>query len=76
MPAYTSISFQVRDGVGHLVLNRPESANTLNATLSREPGAMATSEDAREAIGAFKEKRPPGLSRPLKTGRGRRSHVG
>jgi len=36
MAAYTSITFQVRDGVGHVVLNRPESANTLNAALSSE----------------------------------------
>ena len=70
MAAYTSSSFQVRDGVRHLVLNRPGSANSLNATLSKERGAMAASDDAREAIGAFKEKR-----RSLKTGRRRRSHV-
>jgi 2-(1,2-epoxy-1,2-dihydrophenyl)acetyl-CoA isomerase len=36
MTAYTSITFEVRDRVGHIVLNRPESANTLNATLSSE----------------------------------------
>jgi 2-(1,2-epoxy-1,2-dihydrophenyl)acetyl-CoA isomerase len=36
MTAYTSIAFEVRDSVGHVVLNRPESANTLNATLSSE----------------------------------------
>ena len=36
MTAYTSITFETRDGVGHIVLNRPESANTLNATLSSE----------------------------------------
>lgn len=36
MSAYTSITFDVRDGVGQIVLNRPESANTLNATLSSE----------------------------------------
>jgi 2-(1,2-epoxy-1,2-dihydrophenyl)acetyl-CoA isomerase len=36
MTAYTSIAFGVRDGVGHIALNRPESANTLNARLSSE----------------------------------------
>jgi 2-(1,2-epoxy-1,2-dihydrophenyl)acetyl-CoA isomerase len=33
---YTSISFQTRHGVGHVTLNRPESANSLNPTLSSE----------------------------------------
>jgi 2-(1,2-epoxy-1,2-dihydrophenyl)acetyl-CoA isomerase len=36
MTAYTSISGETRDGVGHVTLNRPESANSLNATLSSE----------------------------------------
>jgi 2-(1,2-epoxy-1,2-dihydrophenyl)acetyl-CoA isomerase len=36
MTAYTSISCETRDGVGHVTLNRPESANSLNATLSSE----------------------------------------
>jgi len=36
MPSYTSIVFESRDGVGHIVLNRPDAANTLNATLSAE----------------------------------------
>src|SRR5438094_158338 len=33
---YTTISFETRDGVTHITLNRPDSANTLNATLSSE----------------------------------------
>jgi Enoyl-CoA hydratase/isomerase len=33
---YTTISFEARDGVTHITLNRPDSANTLNATLSSE----------------------------------------
>jgi 2-(1,2-epoxy-1,2-dihydrophenyl)acetyl-CoA isomerase len=36
MTAYTTIVFEARDGVGHIVLNRPDAANTLNATLSSE----------------------------------------
>jgi 2-(1,2-epoxy-1,2-dihydrophenyl)acetyl-CoA isomerase len=36
MPAYNSITFEARDRVGHVVLNRPDAANTLNATLSTE----------------------------------------
>jgi 2-(1,2-epoxy-1,2-dihydrophenyl)acetyl-CoA isomerase len=36
MTVYTSIALELRDGVGHIVLNRPEAANTLNATLSSE----------------------------------------
>jgi enoyl-CoA hydratase/carnithine racemase len=34
MNAYTSIAFEVRDGARYIVLNRLESANALNATLS------------------------------------------
>ncbi len=41
MTAYSSIVFESRDGVGHIVLDRPESANTLNATLSGELRARA-----------------------------------
>jgi 2-(1,2-epoxy-1,2-dihydrophenyl)acetyl-CoA isomerase len=36
MTAYASIAFEARDRVGHITLNRPESANTLNAALSAE----------------------------------------
>jgi 2-(1,2-epoxy-1,2-dihydrophenyl)acetyl-CoA isomerase len=34
--SYTTISFETRNGVAHVTLNRPDSANTLNATLSSE----------------------------------------
>ena len=33
---YSTILFEVRDKVAHLTLNRPEAANSLNATLSAE----------------------------------------
>jgi 2-(1,2-epoxy-1,2-dihydrophenyl)acetyl-CoA isomerase len=33
---YTTISFETRDGVAHVTLNRPDSANSLNAMLSAE----------------------------------------
>jgi 2-(1,2-epoxy-1,2-dihydrophenyl)acetyl-CoA isomerase len=36
MAAYTSISFEARDSVGHITLDRPDAANSLNATLSSE----------------------------------------
>ena len=36
MSPYTTISFEARDGVAHVALNRPDSANSLNATLSGE----------------------------------------
>jgi 2-(1,2-epoxy-1,2-dihydrophenyl)acetyl-CoA isomerase len=36
MPQYSTILFAVRDKVAHLTLNRPEAANSLNATLSAE----------------------------------------
>jgi enoyl-CoA hydratase/3-hydroxyacyl-CoA dehydrogenase len=44
--AYSSISFESRDGVGHITLNRPESANSLNPVLSSElMDAVARCED-------------------------------
>jgi 2-(1,2-epoxy-1,2-dihydrophenyl)acetyl-CoA isomerase len=36
MPEYSTILFEVRDKVAHLTINRPEAANSLNATLSAE----------------------------------------
>src|SRR5579872_6771436 len=36
MANYSTILFSVRDKVGHLALNRPESANSLNGTVSAE----------------------------------------
>ena len=36
MPEYSTILFAVRDNVARLTLNRPEAANSLNATLSAE----------------------------------------
>jgi 2-(1,2-epoxy-1,2-dihydrophenyl)acetyl-CoA isomerase len=36
MPGYSTILFEVRDKVAHLTINRPEAANSLNATLSAE----------------------------------------
>jgi 2-(1,2-epoxy-1,2-dihydrophenyl)acetyl-CoA isomerase len=36
MREYSTILFAVRDKVAHLTLNRPEAANSLNATLSSE----------------------------------------
>jgi 2-(1,2-epoxy-1,2-dihydrophenyl)acetyl-CoA isomerase len=36
MPEYSTILFAVRDKVAHLTLNRPEAANSLNATVSAE----------------------------------------
>ncbi len=36
MAEYSTILFAVRDKVAHLTLNRPESANSLNATVSAE----------------------------------------
>ena len=36
MSEYSTILFAVRDKVAHLTLNRPEAANSLNATVSAE----------------------------------------
>lgn len=36
MPDYSMILFEVREGVAHLSLNRPEAANSLNPQLSSE----------------------------------------
>jgi len=36
MPTYSTIIYEVRDGVAHLTLNRPEAANSLNDRLSSE----------------------------------------
>ena len=36
MPEYSTIMFAVTDKVAHLMLNRPEAANSLNATVSAE----------------------------------------
>jgi 2-(1,2-epoxy-1,2-dihydrophenyl)acetyl-CoA isomerase len=36
VPEYSTILFEVRDKVAHLTLNRPEAANSLNATVSAE----------------------------------------
>jgi enoyl-CoA hydratase/carnithine racemase len=36
MPEYSTIMFVVTDKVAHLMLNRPEAANSLNATVSAE----------------------------------------
>lgn len=36
MPEYSTILFSVRDKVAHLTFNRPEAANSLNATVSAE----------------------------------------
>ncbi len=36
MAEYSTILFEVRDKVAHLTINRPEAANSLNATLSAE----------------------------------------
>jgi 2-(1,2-epoxy-1,2-dihydrophenyl)acetyl-CoA isomerase len=49
MPEYSTILFAVRDKVAHLTINRPESANSLNATLSAEMmDAVVRSEDDPE----------------------------
>ena len=46
MAKYSTILFTVRDNVAHLTINRPESANSLNATLSAEMmDAVVRSED-------------------------------
>jgi 2-(1,2-epoxy-1,2-dihydrophenyl)acetyl-CoA isomerase len=46
MPEYSTILFAVSDKVAHLTFNRPESANSLNATLSAElMDAVARCED-------------------------------
>jgi len=36
MPEYSTIMFAVTDKVAHLMLNRPEAVNSLNATVSAE----------------------------------------
>src|SRR5215813_13851440 len=36
MPEYATLLFEVKDHVAHLTLNRPESANSLNSTVSSE----------------------------------------
>ena len=36
MPGYSAILFDTRDGVGHITLNRPQAANSLNSQLSAE----------------------------------------
>jgi len=44
---YTTILFEVRDGVAHIALNRPDAANALNTELARDLmyAAMQCSED-------------------------------
>ncbi|MBF6569614.1 MAG: hypothetical protein IVW54_12150 [Candidatus Binataceae bacterium] len=54
MPDYTAIKYALDGGVARVTLNRPEAANSLNEALSR-----AASDDTREAIKAFNEKRAP-----------------
>lgn len=54
--SFTHITFDVRDGVGHLVLNRPDKLNTLGfgPGSSREEIAQAIARaDADEAVGAI-----------------------
>ena len=36
MPEYATLLFEVKDHVAHLTLNRPESANSLNSSVSAE----------------------------------------
>jgi 1,4-dihydroxy-2-naphthoyl-CoA synthase len=49
MPEYSSVLFEVRDKVAHLTLNRPEAANSLNATVSAEMlEAVVRCEDAAD----------------------------
>ncbi|MEL6982305.1 MAG: enoyl-CoA hydratase/isomerase family protein, partial [Actinomycetota bacterium] len=34
--SYTTIAYEARDGVGHIRLARPEGANAVNPTLSKD----------------------------------------
>ena len=36
MPAYETIDLEVRDGVAHLTLNRPDAANGINLPLAQD----------------------------------------
>ncbi|MGH7949365.1 MAG: enoyl-CoA hydratase/isomerase family protein [Candidatus Binataceae bacterium] len=48
MSKYSAITFEVRDGVGHLRINRPDAANSLNSTVAAElMDAMVRCEDDR-----------------------------
>jgi 2-(1,2-epoxy-1,2-dihydrophenyl)acetyl-CoA isomerase len=44
---YTTLTFDIRDGIARLMLNRPEAANTLNLAMTRElmEAAMRCDED-------------------------------
>ena len=46
--SYTTLLFDVRDGVAHITLNRPDAANAVNTELARDLmyAAMQCSEDA------------------------------
>ena len=49
MPNYSAITYDLADGVATITLNRPESANTLNETLSGEMlDAIIRSEDNKD----------------------------
>jgi 2-(1,2-epoxy-1,2-dihydrophenyl)acetyl-CoA isomerase len=53
MPDYSAIIYEVRDGVAHLTLNRPEAANSLNDRLSAEMVDAIIRSEESDAVGAM-----------------------
>jgi len=57
---YETILTEVSSGVGTITLNRPERHNALDGVMVRElRSALAATEEAREGIAAFPQKRQP-----------------
>ena len=65
MPAYETIDLEVRDGVAHLTLNRPDAANGINLPLAQDlmAAVLAIAADPDGAGGAAHRRRRPVLRR-------------